>query len=66
MYYCHKAGTSRWDTAGPEALLISQGGELTDIKGTSYSYDGEEKGNIRGVVATINKTLHKQTIDRYG
>ncbi len=57
-YYYHKAGTSRWDTAAPEALLISAGGVLTDIRGEHYDYSGEQSLNETGVIASGNKSVH--------
>ncbi len=62
-YFYDKPGTKRWDTCGPEALLISAGGILTDLKGDLYLYNNEEVGNVRGNFAMMYCEKHKELVE---
>lgn len=49
--YLHPGSKSqRWDSCAPEAVLRAAGGILTDLFGEPYRYDGDELGNLRGLV----------------
>jgi 3'(2'), 5'-bisphosphate nucleotidase len=49
--YLHPGGKSqRWDSCAPEAVLRAAGGILTDLAGEPYRYDGDELGNVRGLL----------------
>lgn len=51
--YLHPSGrSSRWDACAPEAVLRAAGGELTDLHGRPYRYDGEELRNVRGLLGS--------------
>ncbi len=53
-----------WDFAGPEVILITQGGSITDINNIPLSYNNsgfEQKGLI---VASNNKSKHKGICDQ--
>jgi 3'(2'), 5'-bisphosphate nucleotidase len=41
--------SSRWDSCAPEAVLRAAGGDLTDLFGARYRYDGAELENVRGL-----------------
>jgi 3'(2'), 5'-bisphosphate nucleotidase len=56
--YVYAGGRTKvWDTCGPEALLISAGGRMSDIDGTPLAYDRPDLYNRRGIVAS-NGPLH--------
>ncbi|XP_050530331.1 3'(2'),5'-bisphosphate nucleotidase 1 [Daktulosphaira vitifoliae] len=62
-YVYPSAGCKRWDTAAPEAVLRSAGGELTDMYGNKYSYSKENEKdplNKHGVFATSPKYNHTE------
>ena len=51
-FYVHLSGhASRWDSCGPEAVLVAAGGKLTDLFGAAIDYDGREFLNRRGIFA---------------
>lgn len=56
-YFYPKDGLKRWDTCGPEALLRSMGGKMTDIFGNEYSYnhdsDADLVENVYGAVVCL-------------
>lgn len=62
-YFYDKPGTKRWDTCAPEALLISGGGVLTDLKGDYYLYNKDEVGNLRGNFAMMDRIKHKELLE---
>jgi 3'(2'), 5'-bisphosphate nucleotidase len=57
-YVFPKAGTKKWDTAGPEAILIAYGGLMTQPNGELLEYSNraevgtEEMQNQSGLIAT--------------
>ena len=56
-YLYPRDGTKRWDTCGPEAILRSLNGKLTDIFGNDYSYAKTENSmveNCYGLIATLD------------
>lgn len=60
-YVFASAGSKRWDTCAPEALLHAAGGLLTDVTGTFYKYDKEvDFVNRRGVLAVAKKEQHEE------
>jgi len=60
-YIYPRAGTKRWDTCAPEAILRSMGGSLKNIFGKDYNYDIEntasplEVENSLGLIASLNR-----------
>jgi 3'(2'), 5'-bisphosphate nucleotidase len=51
-FYVHLSGhASRWDSCGPEAVLVAAGGRMTDLFGDAIDYDGRELSNRRGILA---------------
>lgn len=51
-FYVHLSGkASRWDSCGPEAVVVAAGGRLTDLLGERIVYDGRELLNRRGIFA---------------
>ncbi len=51
-FYVHLSGhASRWDSCGPEAIIVAAGGRLTDLFGERIVYDGRELLNRRGLFA---------------
>lgn len=57
-------GCKKWDTAAPEALLLSAGGNLTDISGRKIDYsEGVQISNTGGVLATANWVKHQEYVD---
>lgn len=60
--YVYPGGrTKKWDTCGPEAILVAAGGRLTDAHGDLIRYDEPDLHNPRGVVAS-NGPLHDRVI----
>ena len=53
----------RWDTCGPEAIVVAAGGVCTDAFGQPMDYRGPELTNDRGFLATNGK-LHDQVLAR--
>jgi len=51
-YVYASAGCKKWDTCGPEAILVAAGGKLTDMDGKQYQYH-------KTVRLTLNKLLIK-------
>jgi 3'-phosphoadenosine 5'-phosphosulfate (PAPS) 3'-phosphatase len=64
LWFFPKGGTSRWDVAAPDALLLALGGKLTDKYGKEldYSKPRNEAENVDGVVACIDPDLHAECI----
>ena len=54
-------GMKKWDTCGPEAILVEAGGRLTDIRGAPLDYTGESVRNGKGLVAS-NAHVHDEVI----
>lgn len=68
-YVYPSPGCKRWDTAGPEALLLAAGGKLTDIYGNKYSYSKENEKdsmNKHGIIATAPSYNHTEFIKLIG
>lgn len=54
--YLHPGDRSyRWDSCGPEAILVAAGGLMLDFAGAPYRYDTEELRNARGMVGASPK-----------
>ena len=59
LYVNPQAKTKVWDTCGPEAILTSAGGRLSDLFGDPVNYG--ELGQPRGLVAS-NGRVHDEVI----
>lgn len=60
--YIHLSSrTNQWDTCGPEAILRSAGGAITDAAGESLCYNTPEIHHLRGIVAS-NNTRHLEVL----
>jgi len=54
IYIFASAGTKKWDTCAPEAIVRSIGGTLTDIHGKSFSYfKTSSLPNPDGILCTL-------------
>jgi 3'-phosphoadenosine 5'-phosphosulfate (PAPS) 3'-phosphatase len=63
VYYFPTKGTNKWDTCGPEALLRSVGGTLTDPEGNAINYNRDlSVKNDKGIIVTLRN--HQQVLDR--
>jgi len=63
VYYYPSRGTNKWDTCGPEALLLSVGGTLTDIEGNTINYGRNQPvSNEKGIIVTLHS--HDQILRR--
>jgi len=52
-YVYASAGCKKWDSCGPEAILVAAGGKLTDMSGELYQYHKTvEHLNKDGILAT--------------
>lgn len=59
-YLFPSAGTKKWDTCAPEAILVAMGGCLTDIHGNRLNYAPTvQHGNTGGVMATSDPARHQ-------
>eukprot|EP00527_Entomoneis_sp_CCMP2396_P002227 CAMPEP_0198147222 /NCGR_PEP_ID=MMETSP1443-20131203/33926_1 /TAXON_ID=186043 /ORGANISM="Entomoneis sp., Strain CCMP2396" /LENGTH=374 /DNA_ID=CAMNT_0043811441 /DNA_START=469 /DNA_END=1593 /DNA_ORIENTATION=- len=67
IWFFPKPGTSVWDVAAPDALLLPLGGKLTDKYGKEidYSRHRDDFENIDGVVACIDAGLHAKCIELF-
>jgi 3'(2'), 5'-bisphosphate nucleotidase len=62
--YVNPMGRSkRWDTLGPEVLLIEAGGKLTDTLGRAIDYRAEELANLDGLIAS-NGLIHDEIVTK--
>lgn len=60
-YLYPTAGTNKWDTCAPEAILRAAGGVLTDKYGQPIDYNhGTHLPNLDGVIATVNADYHQR------
>lgn len=58
-YVFASKGCKKWDTCAPEGVLLAQGGKLTDMHGSFYSYKKDvTHPNIGGVLATAPEVDH--------
>ncbi|XP_065221887.1 3'(2'),5'-bisphosphate nucleotidase 1 isoform X2 [Planococcus citri] len=58
-YVFASAGTKRWDTCAPEAILHAVGGKMTDMNGNFYKYNKDtEHNNKGGILATYKEAEH--------
>jgi 3'(2'), 5'-bisphosphate nucleotidase len=57
LYVHGGAGAKRWDTCGPEAVLVAAGGRFTDLAGEAIDYSSVDLKVRTGIVAT-NGALH--------
>jgi 3'(2'), 5'-bisphosphate nucleotidase len=56
-YFHGGRGAKKWDTCGPEAVLVAAGGRFTDLDGNPMDYGGTELAQERGLIAS-NGPLH--------
>ena len=57
LYVHDGGGAKRWDTCGPEAILVAAGGRFSDLCGASIDYSSPNLVLRTGIVAT-NGALH--------
>jgi 3'(2'), 5'-bisphosphate nucleotidase len=50
LYIHPSPKSSRWDSCAPEAVLRGAGGQLVDVFGERYNYDGREILNTNGLI----------------
>jgi len=54
IYLFASAGTKKWDTCAPEAIIRSMGGSMTDVHGNNFTYfKNSELANKDGVLCTL-------------
>lgn len=66
-YVFPSLGTKKWDTAAPEAILLSLGGRLTKPDGSLYNYEPVVgiPMNVEGFVATVfDKSYHDSYLEQ--
>jgi len=64
-YVFASPGCKKWDTCGPQAVLESAGGCMTDIQGIPIPYDSTAPHrNATGVLATALGTAHTSIVDK--
>lgn len=64
-YVFASPGCKKWDTCGPQAVLESAGGCMTDIQGKAIPYDSTAPHrNKTGVLATALGTTHTSIVDK--
>ena len=63
LYLHPSRGTKRWDSCGPEAILVGAGGRLTDCRGRLIDYDTDEVENTSGLIAS-NGRRHDEIVER--
>lgn len=60
--YVHGSGAAkRWDTCGPEAVILAAGGRFTDLEGASIDYTSPDLAIRRGLVAS-SSALHARVL----
>ena len=52
-YVYASTGTKKWDTCAPEALVMTTGGKLTDVHGSSLLYNPQCIMNSKGLIVTM-------------
>uniref|UniRef100_A0A1A9W5P8 3'(2'),5'-bisphosphate nucleotidase 1 n=1 Tax=Glossina brevipalpis TaxID=37001 RepID=A0A1A9W5P8_9MUSC len=64
-YVFASAGTKKWDTCAPEAVLEAEGGILTDLKGQHYSYSKDvDHVNVNGILASMSHMCHDNIVKK--
>lgn len=64
-YVFASKGCKKWDTCGPEAVLVASGGKLTDLHGNCYKYDEKvQHPNTGGVFATVSGINHEDLLSK--
>lgn len=64
-YVFASAGCKKWDTCGPEAVLVAAGGRLTNMHGNSYCYNSDEpRPNKQGVFATAPNVDYESLLSK--
>jgi len=64
-YVFASAGSKRWDTCAPEAILRELGGELTDMYGNRYNYEKTvAPNNSKGVLGTTFANDHSEYVQK--
>lgn len=62
-YVYARAGCKKWDTCGPEGVLVAAGGQLSDIHGKNYEYHKEvDFLDAQGIFATAKGVNHASLI----
>jgi 3'(2'), 5'-bisphosphate nucleotidase len=61
LYPC--AGTKRWDTCAPEAILRELGGVMTDKDGHNIQYRKTGDMLNTSLIASLDRQLHKRVIE---
>ena len=60
--YVHGSGAAkRWDTCGPEAVILAAGGCFTDLEGEPIDYTTTDLAIRRGLVAS-SPVLHARVL----
>lgn len=64
-YLYDQKGTKKWDTCAGEALLLSLGGVLSDIKGQEYIYNEKEDNfmNTDGIIAMMDRKKYYEVLE---
>jgi 3'(2'), 5'-bisphosphate nucleotidase len=62
LYVVLGAGTSQWDTCGPQAILHEAGGRMTDVHGNPLQFNTADPRNLHGLVAS-NGVIHQRVIE---
>ena len=68
LWFFPKPGTSLWDVAAADAILISIGGKLTDKKGKRLDYSKKDRlhaCNDDGIIASNDSQIHDACIKIY-
>jgi 3'(2'), 5'-bisphosphate nucleotidase len=61
FYLSATSRTKEWDACGPEAILASAGGQVTDMDGAALRYNKEEPNTPAGIVAS-DGLVHAQVL----
>lgn len=62
LYVHEGAGTKRWDTCGPEAVLVAAGGRFCDLRGEAIDYASTDLPLRHGLLAS-NGALHEAALE---
>jgi 3'(2'), 5'-bisphosphate nucleotidase len=61
LYVHGGGGAKRWDTCGPEAVLVAAGGRFTDLAGREVDYASADLEQRGGILAS-NGALHEAAL----
>jgi 3'(2'), 5'-bisphosphate nucleotidase len=62
LYVHGGRGAKRWDTCGPEAVLVAAGGLFTDLDGRPIDYADPDLAVKNGLVASNGAALHDAVV----